>query len=136
MGTDRQDGDKPTAQHEGLEITVSEGRWRSVIRPFESQELALAGDNQLLGERIRGGCASCEELRLAADILTGRVKPKKKKLSQHLAEDRRQLAAAFALEMERETPGIKREFAVLTAAERFEISRSSVWTSLKLYESK
>jgi hypothetical protein len=56
------------SKYPGLKITVSEGRWRPVIRAIESQERALSGDNQLLNERLQAGRASHDEQRLAGDL--------------------------------------------------------------------
>jgi hypothetical protein len=134
------ESDLQFGQYQGLKITVSEGRWRPVIRSIESQERALQGDNKLLGERLRGGYASRDEQRLAGDLLTDRVKPKKKKRSELLTEDRRQLISEFVLKAEkceRDNPsGLNRESFVQDAIERFKVVRSEIFTSLKRYEQK
>jgi hypothetical protein len=108
-----------------LKITVSEGRWRAV----ESQERALEGDKQLLDERLTAGCASGAEQKLAADLLAGRVKPRKRKRSELLAEDRRQRVAEFV--KERTKPGVKKDSIVAEAQKHFGITTSEVYTSLK-----
>jgi hypothetical protein len=110
-------------------ITVSVGRWRPVIRAIESQERALQGDNQLLDERLSAGDASAGEQKLAADLLTGRVKARKRRLSELLAEDRRQLVAEFI--KDRAKHGVKRESIVADAVVEFDIATSEVYTSLK-----
>jgi hypothetical protein len=123
-------------QYDGLKFAVSEGRWSSVTRAFESQERALAGDNQLLDERLRAGSATHGEQKLAADLWTRRVKPVKKKHMQLLTEDRRQLVVEFVLKRESENPGVGREPFVQEAMDHFKINRSEVFTSLKEYGPK
>ena len=126
---EQQAGDKPAAQPEGLKITTAEGRWRPVMRAIESQERALQGDRQLLEERLNAGCASPGEQRLAAGLLSRRVRPRKKKPSELLAEDRRQLVAEFV--KERTKPGVKQVSIVAEAEAHFGITSSEVYTSLK-----
>lgn len=119
-----------------MKITHSEGRGRSISAAVESQERALAGDTQLLDERLQAGSASPGEQRLAADLLTGRIKSERKKLSQLLAADRRQLVVEFIRKREIEDPGVNRESFIQEAMDHFEISRSEVFTSLKEYGPK
>jgi hypothetical protein len=126
---EQQTGRKPAARSGGLKIAITDGRWRAVSRAIESQERALQGDRQLLEERLNAGCASSGEQKLAAGLLSRRVKPRKKKLSELLAEDRRQLAAEFV--KERTKPGVKRDSVVAEAEAHFDIARSEVYASLK-----
>jgi hypothetical protein len=99
------------------------------MRAIESQERALQGDWQLLEERPNAGCASPGEQRLAAGFLSRRVRPRKKKPSELLAEDRRQLVAEFV--KERTKPGVKKDSIVAEAEAHFGITSSEVYTSLK-----
>lgn len=101
-----------------------------------SYDLALSGNYSLLDERLQAGVASHEEQRLAGDLITGRIKPKRTKISQLLTEDRRQRVAEFVLKGERGEPRPKREALVAEAMTHFNVTRSEVWTSLRLYESK
>jgi hypothetical protein len=126
---EHQAGDKPAAQPEGLKITTAEGRWRPVMRAIESQERALQGDTQLLQERLNAGCASPSEQRLAADLLARRVKPRKRRLDELLAEDRRQLVAEFV--KERTRPGVKRDSIIKETEAHFGIPTSEVYASLE-----
>jgi hypothetical protein len=104
-------------------------RWRSILRARESIERAMGGDLSLLDQRLSSGCASAEEQKLAADLLTRRVKPRKKKMSTLLAEDRRQLVAEYVREHAK--PGVKREAIIAEAADRFKIAISEVYRSLE-----
>jgi hypothetical protein len=114
-------------------IEISQRRWSAVTRAIESQELALEGKPELLLERLRNGHATHAEQRLIADLYDGRVKPRRKKVDELLAADRRQLVVAFILQRERENPEVKRESFVAEAMKHFNIARSEVWNSLDEY---
>ncbi|WP_168195604.1 hypothetical protein [Bradyrhizobium sp. NAS80.1] len=96
----------------------------------------MEGDTSLLDRRLSAGHATVEEQKLAADLLMGRIKPRKKRMDELLAEDRRQLVAEYVLKGERENPGTKREALIARAMEHFDVPRSEVQTSLKNYRRK
>jgi hypothetical protein len=137
MSTDDGGEKRPQlGQYQGLKITFSEGRWLPVVRSIESHDSALRGDGQLLGERLRTRSASDDELKLADDILNGRVTPGKELFNQRFVLARRQRVAKFVLNMQREHPGIKRESIVSEAQKRYRVARSEVFTSLKQFGPK
>lgn len=129
-GLDNRISGEAQAIARGLGFTLSEGRWSAVTRARESVEHALEGDNALLDERLSAGRATADEQKLAADLLAGRIKPRKKRLQELLAEDRRQLVAEFVKARERAEPGVKRDAVVREAEEHFGITTSEVYTSL------
>jgi hypothetical protein len=124
------------AQRDGLFSPRQPAGIQSVSSARTSYDLALEGDYSLLDQRLQAGVASREEQKLAADLLMSRIKPRKRRMDEMLAEDQPQLVVDFIRNREHENPGQNREWYVQDAAHHFKISRSKVQAILQECRSK
>jgi hypothetical protein len=130
-----QAGAKAAEQYEGLKIAFSHGRWLPTLRSRESLDQALRGDCRLLGERVRSGAVSHDEREFLEEFINGRITPGKGLYNQRRAKARRQQVADFVSKMKLENPQMQLKAIVDKAKERFGISRTEVFNSLKEHES-
>ena len=115
----------------GVTVTHSHGRWLPTIRSRESLEQALKGDGKRLGERVRSGAVSHDERAFLDDFVNGRITPGKGLYNTRAKQARRQAVATFVASMKSEHPEMQLKIIRDMAMERFRITRTEFFNSLK-----
>jgi hypothetical protein len=90
---------------------------------------ALEGDPRLLAERLREGTASPEERALAADLISGKIKPRPIRKGQP-KRIQKQGMAQMVFTLEAGAPPKTRKAVIPAVAEAFGVSERTVYNAL------
>jgi hypothetical protein len=133
-------------RHELINIWVQESWWvransmgRPVLAPYDQEEARDAildaehRDYALLAKHLRDGTAGPEEIQVAADILEGKIPPKKKGKPQRPSTFRRYLDIADSVRASANQYGSV-EAAVAEASEDYDLTPKQIYAALKVVE--
>jgi hypothetical protein len=93
---------------------------------------ALEGEPRLLAERLRDDIASREERALAADLISGKIKPRPVRKGQPKRIEKQGMVQ-MVFTMEAGAPPMPRKVIIPAVAEAFHVSEKTVYNALAEY---